>query len=292
MLMRSKLFVPASRPELFAKAMASQADVVSFDLEDAVEPASKDRARVALAAFFADTAGWPGRGKGIVVRVNAVGTPHFEADLGAVVCAGLDVVNLPMLEGPDAVRHAVEAIEKYESERGLERPIGILANIESPRGLRRAFEIASAHPRVIGLQIGYGDLLAPLGIVQGEPAAVQAVRVAVRLAAGEAGVAAYDGAYVDVANPDGYLADAQAARRLGFAGKSCIHPSQIALANQAFRPTEAEIAHALKVVEATRASLAEGMGAFLVDGQLVDGPFIAHAAQTVAAAERLGLLPA
>ncbi len=291
MLMRSKLFVPASRPELFAKAMASQADVVSFDLEDAVEPASKERARAALAAFFADAPGWQGCGKGIVVRVNAVDTVHFDADLGATVCTGVGAINLPMLEDPDAVRHAVAAIEKHEAARGLARPIGILANIESPRGLRRAFEIAAAHPRVIGLQIGYGDLLAPLGIAQGEPAAAQAVRFAVRLAAGEAGVAAYDGAYVDVANPDGYLADARAARRLGFAGKSCIHPSQIALANQAFRPTDAEIAHAVKVVEATRASLSKGMGAFLVDGQLVDGPFIAHAAQTVAAAERLGLLP-
>lgn len=291
MLMRSKLFVPASRPELFAKAMASQADVVSFDLEDAVEPGSKDRARAALSAFFVDTPSWQGCKKGIVVRVNAVDTPHFEADLGAVVRTGLDIVNLPMLEDPAAVRHAVEAIEKYESQRGLERPIGILANIESPLGLRRASEIAAAHPRVIGLQIGYGDLLAPLGIAQGEPAAVQAVRFAVRLAAGEAGVAAYDGAYVDVAHPDDYLLDAQAARRLGFAGKSCIHPSQIALANQAFRPTDAEIAHALKVVEATRTSLSHGVGAFLVDGQLVDGPFIAHAAQTVAAAARLGLLP-
>ncbi|KQP36386.1 CoA ester lyase [Pseudorhodoferax sp. Leaf274] len=289
--MRSKLFVPASRPELFAKAMASQTDVVSFDLEDAVEPASKDRARAALAAFLADTPRWQGRGKGIVVRVNAVDTPDFETDIGVVVRAGVDVVNLPMLDGPDAVRHAVAAIARHEAERGLERPISILANIESPRGVRRAVEIAAAHPRVIGLQIGYGDLLAPLGIVQGEPAAVQAVRFAVRLAAGEAGVAAYDGAYVDVANPDGYLADAQAARRLGFAGKSCIHPSQIALANQAFRPTAADIAHAVKVVEATRASLSNGMGAFLVDGKLVDGPFIAHATQTVAAAERLGLLP-
>lgn len=291
MLMRSKLFVPASRPELFAKAMASQADVVSFDLEDAVEPDSKERARAALAAFFADTLRRQEQGKGVVVRVNAVDTPQFEADLDIAVCAGVDLINLPMLDDPEAVRHAVAAIEKRESERCLDRPIGILANIESPRGLRRAFEIAAAHPRVAGLQVGYGDLLAPMGIAQGEPSAVQAVRFAVRLAAGEAGVSAYDGAYVDVANPDGYLADAQAARRLGFAGKSCIHPSQVALANKAFRPTDAEILHARQVMEATRISLSKGVGAFLVDGKLVDGPFIAHARQTVTAAESLGLLP-
>jgi len=248
-------------------------------------------ARAALAAFLADTASWQEFKKGIVVRVNAVDTPHFEVDLAAVVRPGLEVINLPMLEDPAAVQQAVRAIQKYESERSVKRPIGILANIESPRGLRRAQEIATAHPRVIGLQIGYGDLLAPLGIAQGEPAAVQAVRMAVRLAAGEAGVAAYDGAYVDVADPKGYLRDAEAARRLGFAGKSCIHPSQVALANQAFRPTEAEIAHAVKVIQATRTSLANGVGAFLVDGQLMDGPFIAQAAQAVEAATRLGLHP-
>jgi citrate lyase subunit beta / citryl-CoA lyase len=287
--MRSKLFVPASRPELFAKALNSAADAISFDLEDAVEEGAKPAAREQLVKLFQG-----GRaamnGKLIVVRVNAVGTPHFAADLAAVACEAVDVVNLPMVEGAGTVREAMAMLEQLERQRGLPPRIGILANIESPRGVRLAAEIATAHPRVMGLQIGYGDLFSPLGIASGEPSATQAVRVAVRLAAGEAGIDAYDGAYVDIQNPDGFVRDARAAQQLGFAGRSCIHPTQIALANDVFRPSDADIAHALKVVDAARESLAKGVGAFVVDGRLVDGPFITRAEHLVALARRLGLV--
>jgi citrate lyase subunit beta/citryl-CoA lyase len=289
-MMRSKLFVPASRPELFAKALAGAADAISFDLEDAVEEGAKPAARGELARLFEG-----GRaamhGKLIVVRVNAVETPHFAADLESVACEAVDVLNLPMVESAATVRDAVAALERSERQRGLAPRIGILANIESARGLRLAHEIAAAHPRVMGLQIGFGDLFSPLGIPMSQPFATQAVRLAVRMAAGEAGIAAYDGAYVDIRNPEGFVQEAQAARELGFAGKSCIHPTQIALANDVFRPSEADIAHALRVVEAARDALARGVGAFVVDGRLVDGPFITRAENLVALARRLGLLP-
>ena len=179
---------------------------------------------------------------------------------------------------------------KLERTRGIAQPIGILANIESPKGLRLAAQIALAHPRVAGLQIGFGDLLAPLGIAQGEPSALQAIRVQVRLAAGEAGIAAYDGAFVDIADPDGYRRDAQAAQRLGYAGKSCIHPSQVQLANDVFRPNREDVEHAVRVIDAARKSLAGGTGAFVVDGKLVDGPFIARAERLVDVARALGML--
>lgn len=283
--MRSKLFVPASRPELFAKALASAADAISFDLEDAVEESSKPAARTALQTLFKQDLS--AHHKLIVVRINAIDTPHFAADLDAVVCTATHIVNIPMVEDPDTVRAVAAELEKA---RGLARPIGILVNIESPKGLRRAAELACAHPRVVGLQIGFGDLFAPLGIVSCEPSALQAVRVAVRFAAAEAGIHAYDGAFVDIKNPEAFKLDAQAAQRLGFSGKSCIHPTQIALANEVFRPSDAAIAHAVRVLEETRKKLAEGVGAFVVDGRLIDGPFITEAEHTVALAKRLGLL--
>jgi citrate lyase subunit beta/citryl-CoA lyase len=291
---RSKLFVPASRPELFTKALASDADAVSFDLEDAVEESRKSAARGALAKLLTDGMpghGMPGHRKLVVVRVNAIDTAYFAADLEAIVQRAVDVVNLPMVESADTVRAAADALDRLERERALRRPIGLLPNIESPRGVRLAAEIAGAHSRVIGLQLGFGDLFGPLGIVSGEPAATQAIRVAVRMAAGEAGVAAYDGAYVRIDDPEGFRRDAQAAQRLGFTGKSCIHPSQIALANVVFRPSDAEIRHALKVMEAARAATAGGVGAFVVDGHLIDGPFITQAEHTVTLARRLGILP-
>ena len=287
--MRSKLFVPASRPELFAKALAGAADAISFDLEDAVEEGAKPVARLHLSRLFEQDPSAM-NGKLVVVRVNALATGHFTADLEAVVSPALDVLNLPMVEDADTVRHAVMLLEQLERQRGLDPRSGVLANIESPRGLRLAAEIAAAHPRMMGLQIGFGDLFSPLGIASCEPSATQAVRVAVRMAAGEAGIDAYDGAYVDIKDPEGFTRDARAAHQLGFAGKSCIHPTQIALANEVFRPSQPDVEHALRVVKAARESLAKGVGAFVVDGRLVDGPFITRAEHQVALARRLGLI--
>lgn len=285
--MRSKLFVPGSRPDLFAKAAASQADALSFDLEDAVDLARKDEARSQLGRFLAT----PGtHGKTVVVRVNAIDTPHFQADVEAVLQPGLHILNLPKVEDPDDIRQVAQLLDRLELERGRQQPVGILANIESPVGLRRATAIAAAHPRVMGLQIGFGDLLAPLGIRQRHPVALDQTRWAVRLAAAEAGIAAYDGAFVDIADPDGYVEDARAALALGFSGKSCIHPSQVPLANQVFRPSDDELAHALRVVQAADEAAAQGVGAFVVDGKLVDGPFIVRARQVAALGRRLGLI--
>ena len=284
--MRSKLFVPGSRPELFPKALASEADALSFDLEDAVDEARKDEARQHLAAFLRERGD---HGKTIVVRVNGIDTPHFRADLEAVAAPGLDIVNLPKVEDPEQVREAARLLDRIEAAQGRKQPLAILANVESPLGLRHAAEIATADPRVMGLQIGFGDLLAPLGIGQRNALALSQTRWAVRLAAGVAGIAAYDGAFVDIADRDGYLEDARQAMALGFSGKSCIHPSQVALANEAFRPSDEELAYALRVVRAADEAAEKGVGAFVVDGKLVDGPFIVRARQLAALGRRLGL---
>lgn len=290
--MRSKLFVPASRPSLFGKALASEADAVSFDLEDAVALDAKPQARLELQRLLrGDIVGVSvPASKTIVVRINAVDTLHFAPDLDAVVWPTLHTVNLPMVESASMVQQAVEALAALERARGIGRPTAILANIESPRGLRLAAEIASADPRVIGLQIGYGDLFAPLGIASGQPAATQYVRTVVRMAAGEAGIDAYDGAYVNFSDAEGYRQDSMTARELGFTGRSCIHPSQVSIANAVFLPAAEDVAHALRVVEAARYYLTAGIGAFSVDGRLVDGPFIAQAERLVALALRLGMI--
>jgi citrate lyase subunit beta / citryl-CoA lyase len=289
--MRSKLFVPASRPELLAKALASEADAISFDLEDAVQESRKAEARRALQACLQEMPLRP-HGKVLVVRVNGLRTPHFEADLAAVTWPGLDMINLPKPESAEDVRAAGAALAWLERERGIERPVGILANIESPRGLRLAAEIASAHPRVVGLQLGLGDLFEPFGIDRADASAVHSMQLAVRLAAAEAGLWACDTAYGTVTDPDGYTREAEAARRLGYIGKSCIHPSQVPLANAVFRPSDTEIAAARRVLEAARGAETDGLGAFLVDGRMIDIPFIKRAEVILSAARRLGLLPA
>jgi len=287
--MRSKLFVPASRPELYAKALASAADAVSFDLEDAVEESRKGSARLSLQALLKDGAG-QAAGKLLVVRSNAVTTAHYLEDLNAIVWPSLDILNLPMVESAEEVHEAVARLERVEAERGITTPIRILANIESPRGLRRAAEIAVSHARLVGLQLGFGDLFAPLGIDPLDEAASLMVRLNVRMAAGEAGIDAYDGAYPSIADRAGFEQSARVAARCGYVGKSCIHPTQIALANGIFRPSAADVAHSLRVVEAAAQHLANGVGAFVVDGKLVDGPLIGRAEGIVAQARSLDLL--
>jgi citrate lyase subunit beta/citryl-CoA lyase len=282
--MRSKLFVPASRADLFSKAFASEADALSFDLEDAVEESRKPEARLALAALLTG-ADARAAGKKLIVRINASTTAHFQPDIEAITLAALDTVNLPMVETVDEIRALAACLERLESERGIARAIGILVNIESPRGLRRSAELACSHPRINGLQIGYGDLFGPAGIDPTDFEAAQFVRMQVRFAAAEAGVAAYDGAHTNIRDLDGFRRSCSAAARLGFAGKSCIHPTQIAAANEIFMPDPVQVEHARRVVEAADQNLARGVGAFSVDGQLIDGPLIDRARALVARVE-------
>jgi citrate lyase subunit beta/citryl-CoA lyase len=274
--MRSKLFVPGSRPELFAKALAGPADALSFDLEDAVAPGRKDEARGHLAGLLA-SAEARATAKTLIVRVNALDSGHFHADVRAVVRPGLRMVNLPKAECEADVLAAAGAIEQARHDNGVEHPVGLLLNIESPRALRRAATLAAAHSCVAGLQLGLGDLFEPAGIDRREPAAVRHAMFALRLAAAEAGVFAYDSAFANIEDEAGFTAEAELARRLGFLGKSCIHPRQVGLANAAFRPTDAEIAHARRVVQAAVEAEARGVAAFVVDGRMIDGPFLRRA---------------
>lgn len=267
--MRSKLFVPGSRPELFAKALISAADAISFDLEDAVAKDRKAEARATLAAFLQ---GLAPSGKAIVVRVNPVGSDNFVADMEAMVGPATHVINLPMVEDASAIIEAAHMLDRLGA-----KTIRLLINIETPKGLRKAAELAGAHPCVMGLQIGYADLLEPAGIARSDQTALGHIRLQVRLAAAESGIAAYDGAYAMVKDPEGYRAECEAARSHGFAGKSCIHPTQIAIANMAFMPTPSEIDLARRMLAAAEKASAAGIGAYLVDGQMVDEPFLIRA---------------
>ncbi len=286
--MRSKLFVPGSRPELFAKAMAGEADAISFDLEDAVDESMKDEARKELAHFLDRLK--PGHGKTIIVRVNGLGTEQFQPDIEAIAGKGVDLVNLPMLETADDVHRAADALSKVERVRGIP-PVSIMANIETPKAFRFAAEIATASPRVVGLQAGWGDLIEPLDIDRYNPPVIEALLLKIRIAAGEAGIWAYDGAWAHFKDTEGLKREAEMSRRLGYLGKSCIHPSQVPIVNAVYRPSDAEIAHSLKVVAAARENARKGVGAFTVNGRMVDAPFIRRAESILALARKLNLIP-
>jgi citrate lyase subunit beta/citryl-CoA lyase len=279
--MRSKLFVPGSRPELFDKAWQSAADAISFDLEDAVAQERKAEARDHVAKALGRRAG---AGKVAIVRVNPWGEPLFGDDLAAVVQPGLDIVNLPKVESAEPILETARLLDRLERENAVGHRVGILANIETPRGLRMAAEIALSHDRVVGLQLGFGDLFEPLAIER-SALALAPVRLAVRLAAAEAGIDAFDGAFVGVSDGEAFRLDAEAGRALGLAGKSCIHPSQIGIANRVFFPRAAEIETARRIVAKADEMLARGVGAFMVDGVMADGPFIDRARAVLRIAE-------
>ena len=292
--MRSKLFVPGSRPELFEKALASDADALSFDLEDAVAESKKESARMTLAGWMASPSAIE-TNKCVIVRVNAMDTRFFEHDIAEVVRAGLNMINIPKPESAEAVRQAVGMIEAAERKNGVNAngltPIKVLLNIETPKALRTAFELASAHPRVAGLQLGLADLFEPIAVSRKELFAVQYAMMEMKMAAAEAGVAAFDAAYADIKNTDGFKHEAGFAASLGYTGKTCIHPSQVVMANDAFRPSDEAIAHALRILDAAAQAEAEGVGAYVVDGKMIDPPFLRSAQALVANAKGMGLIP-
>ena len=282
--MRSKLFVPGARPELFDKALASAADALSFDLEDSVPEAGKQAARANIASFLA-RADVLASNKLLIARTNATDSPHFAADLAAMAVPGLWLLNIPKVESAAQVRQVVVALERAEAANGVTRPIGLLLNIETPRGLRLAAELAGAHPRVAGLQLGLGDLFAPNGIAR-TPANVHAVLFAVKMAATEAGVFACDGAWPDVADAEGFRTEAMLAQQLGYIGKSCIHPRQVGQANTIFSVAEAELDEARRIVAAAQAASDLGRGAFLFEGRMIDVPYLRRAEALLAGALR------
>lgn len=280
--MRSKLFVPCSRPELFAKALAGPADAISFDLEDSVLHERKEYARRELTAFLSsDLAGQTK--KKIIVRVNGLDTEYLAEDLKVAVHPNVDVVNVPKIDTKKDVLTFMALLSKaqteYQPQTGTLSSnvanISVLANIETAKALRNAADIAAAHAKVWGLQLGLGDLFEPLNVARYDAQNIHAAMFALRMAAAESNCVVYDTAYADVANANGFRQEALLARNLGFLGKTCIHPSQVAVANEVFSPTEAEIEWARKVVAAAAEN--DVNGAYMLEGKMIDAPFVVRA---------------
>lgn len=268
--MRSKLFVPGNRADLMSKAMDTQADAVSIDLEDAVPEGDKENARRQLSLFLKACSHRRLPRPELVVRVNPVGGEDWERDLAAAAVSGVSQINLPKVERPEMIHRAAELLDALECENGAASPISFLVNIETPAALSRARELAQAHPRVAGLQIGFGDLFLSCGIARENDAAIAYVRMTVCIAAAQVGIPCYDGAYVHVHDDAGLSKEAHEARSFGLSGKSCIHPRQVAIVNSAFEATQAQRQWAQKVVMACAQSKDPAQGTFLIDGEMVD----------------------
>lgn len=247
---RSFLFVPATRPERIAKALASGADIAIIDLEDAVAPADKEAARAALAGVAQRAA----------VRVNAAGTPWFDADLAACRAERVPIVVLPKAEHPSHVQRVRAALPAA----------AVIAIVETAAG----FDNVDALARSDAARLAFGslDLQVDLGIEDdGEP--LHYYRARIVLASRLAGLPPpIDGACTALDDEARLAAELARARRFGFGAKLCIHPKQIAATHAAFAPTEAEVAWARRVLAASASGAAAR-----VDGEMVDAPVVARA---------------
>ncbi|MCX4815250.1 CoA ester lyase [Streptomyces sp. NBC_01239] len=290
-LRRSELATPATSERMARKAAASDADLVFLDLEDAVAPALREEARgKAVRALNEYDWGTTVR----AVRINGIHTKWAYGDIVEVVEGArenLDTLIVPKATDARDVWWVDVLLRQIEENLGLRKRIRLEVLIEDVAGVAHAEEIATASDRLDAVIFGAGDLSVSQGarvdtnFRPREPYPGDFwyyARMQVLTAARIAGIAAIDAPFPDFGDPEGYAADARGAASLGFHGKWAIHPSQIALANDVFRPTEDEVARARRNIEAYRAAEAEGLGATSVDGQLVDAAHVKLAEQVLA----------
>jgi citrate lyase subunit beta / citryl-CoA lyase len=273
---RSLLFAPAVRPDVVAKTPRSAPDAVCVDLEDAVPPAAKEGARalardatVALAAEHPEIA--------VLVRVNGVTTPWFADDIAQAVHPALAAIIVPKVEHVDDVRAARSALAAAGAPDVL-----VLAGLESALGVGRCEELAAVSDVAY---FGAEDYTADLGGVRTtDGLEVLYARSRVALACRIAGIPVLDQVVTSLTDADVFRRDAAQGRALGYSGKLCIHPSQVALAHEAFTPSEAEVEQARRIIAAYEAAAARGEAAVEVDGQMVDEPIVRRARAVVALA--------
>jgi citrate lyase subunit beta/citryl-CoA lyase len=274
--LRSVLIAPAVRPDFIAKLPASGADGVVIDCEDATPPNAKDSGRENARRLAPEIAG---RGAHVFVRVNAVATPWFEADVAEGLCPELAGIVVPKLDAPEQLT----AIDRSLVAAGHPH-LPVLAGIETARGVADARTLL-AHPRIAAAYFGAEDFIADMGGVRtaGNHEVIYA-RSRVALAGRLAGVVTLDQVVTDFRNDDAFAHEVHEARALGYRGKLCIHPGQVAIANAGFVPSQLEIDHARRLLEAYDRAAASGVAAIEFEGQMVDEPLAARARQVLAAA--------
>ena len=285
--MRSLLYTPGHREAMVARVLSgglpTTPDVALLDLEDGVPPAEKENARRVVAAALArdDARAAAGDARCLrFVRIGRSASDQAEADLAAVVRKGLDGVVVPKVTRAEELEIADELIAERERAAGLkERSVAVIASVESAAGLLDAPRIARG-PRVTALMFGSEDLANDLGLParrEGEAAEMLFARSAIVVAAAAARVPAIDGIWADFKDSAGLREDALRGRRLGFSGRQCIHPDQLAVVNEIFSPSEAELEHARRVVAAFEEGVAKGLGAVALDGEMLDAPIVQRA---------------
>ena len=274
---RSRLYLPGNQPDLMQNAGLFSPDAIILDLEDAVAPAHKHAARYLVRnALRAVDFGGAER----MVRINQL--PAGLDDLPYLVPHNVHTILVPKAESAEQITAVVQRVKELDPGR----TIFLMPILESALGVERAFEIASAHPWVVALAFGAEDFTKDIGAARTEAGTESFVaRSKLVLAARAAGVQPIDTVYSNVANEEGLLASTREAIMLGFDGKGCIHPRQVMVIHEAFRPAEKDVAYACKVAEAMERAEARGDGAISIGSKMIDPPVVARALRVLKLAD-------
>jgi citrate lyase subunit beta/citryl-CoA lyase len=286
---RTMLFSPADTPKNLFTAHLYGADCVIFDLEDAVKYAEKDAARDLLAEAlrvmdYGDTQ--------IYARINPLYTEFGRADVETLVPAGLRRMRLAMCEKPEQVRELDALLTELETKYGIEPgSCQIQCSLETPLGVTNALAVATASKRVESVSFGAEDFTRSIGAQRTKAGnEIFLARNMVVMAAAIAGVDAVDTVWADINDEAGFREEVRMAMNLGFAGKSCIHPSQIKIVHEVFTPSREEIEKSLAILEAAKDADIEKGGVITVNGKMVDIPVIAKAEKVVRLARGAGII--
>lgn len=273
---RSALYLPGNNARALEKGKALPADVLIFDLEDAVGPDAKADSRARVCDAIASGAYRP---REIVVRINGLGTEWHDDDLAAVAGSPADGVLVPKVETGAQVRALTAALDKLDAPE----PLRLWVMIETPGAILRADEIASASDRLAALVVGTNDLVNDLhGLhVPGRAPVLTALSLAV-LGARAAGKVVLDGVFNDITDKAGFRAEARQGREMGFDGKTLIHPSQIGPANDLFGPSDEELADARTIVTAYEEAQAAGNSVITVGGRMIESLHVRDAQRILA----------
>ena len=278
---RSVLYMPGSNARALEKARGLPADCLILDLEDAVTPDAKETGRQQIVAALQE--GGYGQ-RELVVRVNGLDTPWGRDDIAAISTSGAHAILLPKIDSAAMVREAEELLVAA----GVPDDMAIWCMMETPLGILHAEEIAFSSPRLGALVMGTSDLAKDLHAAHTRDRLPMINSLGICMLAGRAaGLAILDGVYLDLADDEGFAHSCVQGVELGFDGKTLIHPKTIDAANQAFAPTEEEVAWSRRIIEAHAEAEKEGQGVLLVDGKLIENLHVESAKRLVEMAEAI-----
>ncbi|RHW52906.1 citrate lyase subunit beta [Lactobacillus bombicola] len=288
-LRRTMMFVPGNNPSMIKDAGIYGADSIMLDLEDAVSLTEKDAARM-LVYNAIKTVDFGGAET--VVRINGQDTPFYEEDVKAMVRAGVDVIRLPKTESAAMIQKLVKDMEQAEEEYDIKKDsIGVMAAIESAKGVLNAPEIATATPLMMGLAVSGEDYTADMHTRRyPDGRELEFARNMVLQAARAADVYAFDTVFSNMNDPEGFYRETNYIYELGYDGKSLVNPRQIEMVNKVFNPTKDEIENAMAVQSAIREAKAKGSGVISMNGKMVDKPVVEKANRVIETAKASNLI--